>query len=499
MGSLEGLFQYRLGAALLQRRSGSLDPKVLHTADAMGEHPEMTMNARQLALLASAENRAPKRLCRPGSGAFVGQQQPDPRRPASGQRAGVRRYRRRRTLDALIDCFAQRPVHKQPPDLRLILHLGLYQLAFLDQIPASAAIHTSVELARQMGLGSLTGVVNGILRAYQRQVLDQPEKDPLKPLEDTLPADPIQALGIRHSFPDWLVSLWWERLGPVETEQLCAWFNQPPHLDLRVNPLRADVNKVIQALAAAGIPALPISEVPGALRLQDHAGDITALPGFAQGWWSVQDASAQQVVHCLDPQPGERVIDCCAAPGGKTTQIAQHMQDRGEIWALDRHPHRLRRLEENRQRLGLTSIRSLAIDLLPLSAAADRVSGTESLPPAPLPPWQSADRVLLDAPCSGLGTLHRHADARWRQTPERIPELAHLQAQLLQVAARWLKPGGVLVYATCTLHPAENEEIIQAFLDSHPNWAAEGDPLLIWPHRQDRDGFFIQRLRRSGY
>jgi ribosomal RNA small subunit methyltransferase RsmB len=309
--------------------------------------------------------------------------------------------RRRRTLDALIDCFAQRPAHKQPPDLRLILHLGLYQLAFLDHIPPSAAIHTSVELARQMGLGSLTGVVNGILRAYQRQVLDQPEKDPLKPLEDTLPADPIQALGIRHSFPDWLVSLWWERLGPVETEQLCAWFNQPPHLDLRVNPLRADVNKVIQALAAAGIPALPISEVPGALRLQDHAGDITALPGFAQGWWSVQDASAQQVVHWLDPQPGERVIDCCAAPGGKTTQIAQHMQDRGEIWALDRHPHRLRRLEENAHRLGLTSIRSLAIDLLPLSAAADRVSGTESLPPAPLPPWQSADRVLLDAPCSG--------------------------------------------------------------------------------------------------
>jgi len=498
MGSLEGLFQYRLGAALLQRRSGSLDPKVLHTADAMGEHPEMTMNARQLALLALQKIERQNAYADLVLGHLLANSSliPADRHLVSELVYGI--TRRRRTLDALIDCFAQRPAHKQPPDLRLILHLGLYQLAFLDQIPASAAIHTSVELARQMGLGSLTGVVNGILRAYQRQVLDQPEKDPLKPLEDTLPADPIQALGIRHSFPDWLVSLWWERLGPVETEQLCAWFNQPPHLDLRVNPLRADVNKVIQALAAAGIPALPISEVPGALRLQDHAGDITALPGFAQGWWSVQDASAQQVVHCLDPQPGERVIDCCAAPGGKTTQIAQHMQDRGEIWALDRHPHRLRRLEENRQRLGLSSIRPLAIDLLSLSAAADRVSGTESLPPAPLPPWQSADRVLLDAPCSGLGTLHRHADARWRQTPERIPELAHLQAQLLQVAARWLKPGGVLVYATCTLHPAENEEIIQAFLDSHPNWAAEGDPLLIWPHRQDRDGFFIQRLRRYG-
>ncbi|PIK94421.1 16S rRNA methyltransferase [Synechococcus sp. 60AY4M2] len=396
--------------------------------------------------------------------------------------------RRRRTLDALIDCFARRPAHQQPLDLRLILYLGFYQLAFLDHIPPRAAIHTSVELARQVGLGSLTGVVNGILRAYQRQALDGAEKDPLKSLQDTLPTDPIQALGIRHSFPDWLVRLWWERLGPAETEQLCAWFNQPPHLDLRVNPLRADVDKVIQALAEAGIPASPIPEVPGALRLGQHAGDITALPGFAQGWWSVQDASAQQVVHYLDPQPGERVIDCCAAPGGKTTHMAEQMQDRGEIWALDRHPHRLRRLEENVQRLGLSSIRPLAIDLLSLDAAAE--------PPAPLPPWQSADRVLLDAPCSGLGTLHRHADARWRQTPAQIQELAHLQAQLLQVAARWLKPGGLLVYATCTLHPAENEAVIQSFLNRHPHWAAEGDPLLIWPHRQDRDGFFIQRLRR---
>jgi 16S rRNA (cytosine967-C5)-methyltransferase len=404
--------------------------------------------------------------------------------------------RRRRTLDALIDRFAQRPAHKQPPDLRLILHIGLYQLAFLDQIPASAAIHSSVELARQMGLGSLTGVVNGILRAYQRQIPTEPKKDPLQPLQDTQPADPvapvvrstIQSLGILHSFPDWLVSLWWEHLGPLETEQLCAWFNQPPHLDLRVNPLRADEDKVSRALAEAGIPNQRISDVPGALRLEGHVGELSKLPGFAESWWTVQDASAQQVVHCLDPQPGERVIDCCAAPGGKTTQIAEHMQDQGEIWALDRYAHRLKRLEENVHRLGLTAIRSLAIDLLQLSSVEE--------PPAPLPPWNSADRVLLDAPCSGLGTLHRHADARWRQTPDHIQELAHLQAQLLRVAARWLKPGGVLVYATCTLHPAENEDIIQTFLASQPDWTAEGDPLLIWPHRQDRDGFFGQRLRR---
>ncbi|MEN9223920.1 MAG: 16S rRNA (cytosine(967)-C(5))-methyltransferase [Thermostichus sp. HHBFW_bins_43] len=450
----------------------------------MGEPPGLPMNARQLALLALQKierqdayaDRVLEHLLS-GSNLI-----PADRHLVSELVYGI--TRRRRTLDALIDCFAQRPAHKQPPDLRLILQMGLYQLAFLDHIPASAAIHTSVELARQVGLGSLTGVVNGILRTYQRQM----QGDPLQPLRDRLPQDPIQTLGILHSFPDWLVRLWWEQLGPTETEQLCRWFNQPPHLDLRINPLRADGQQVRHALAQAGIPTTSIPGVPGALRLQRHAGEITALPGFAQGWWTVQDASAQQVVQWLDPQPGERVIDCCAAPGGKTTHIAEHMQDEGEIWGLDRYTHRLKRLEENAQRLGLRAIRSLAIDLLELASV--------ETPPAPLPTWNSADRVLLDAPCSGLGTLHRHADARWRQTPDPIRELARLQTQLLRIAARWVKPGGVLVYATCTLHPAENEDIVQAFLECQPDWAAEGDPLLIWPHRQDQDGFFSQRLRR---
>ncbi|MEN9229595.1 MAG: 16S rRNA (cytosine(967)-C(5))-methyltransferase [Thermostichus sp. DG02_5_bins_236] len=397
--------------------------------------------------------------------------------------------RRRRTLDALLERFSQRPAHKQPPDLRLILHIGLYQLAFLDQIPASAAIHSSVELARQMGLGSLTKVVNGILRTYQRQVLTEPEKDPLKPLRDTRPTDLVQALGILHSFPDWLVSLWWERLGSLETEQLCEWFNQPPHLDLRVNPLRANGDKVSQALAEAGIPNQPLPDLPGALRLSRHVGELSKLPGFAEGWWTVQDASAQQVVHCLDPQPGERVIDCCAAPGGKTTHIAERMQDQGEVWGLDRYAHRLQRLQENVARLGLTAIRSQAIDVVKLAAVAT--------PPVPLPAWKSADRVLVDAPCSGLGTLHRHADARWRQTPDGIETLAQLQTQLLAVAACWVKPGGLLLYATCTLHPAENEQVIETFLQNQSNWVAEGETVQIWPHRQDRDGFFCQRLRRQ--
>ncbi|MGQ9837331.1 MAG: 16S rRNA (cytosine(967)-C(5))-methyltransferase [Cyanobacteriota bacterium] len=457
----------------------------------------LPMNARQLALLALQQIERQKAYADRVLGRLL---QGSDLIPAERHLATELVYgitRRRRTLDALLERFAQRPAHRQPPDLRLILHIGLYQLAFLDHIPASAAIHSSVELARQMGLGALTKVVNGILRSYQRQALTEPNrtngtascKDPLKPLRDNQPADPIQALGILHSFPDWLVRLWWEQLGSLETERLCAWFNQPPHLDLRVNPLRAKEDQVSQALAAAGIPNQLLADLPGALRLSRHSGELSKLPGFAEGWWTVQDASAQQVVHYLDPQPGERVIDCCAAPGGKTTHIAEQMQDQGEVWGLDRYAHRLQRLQENVTRLGLTAIRSQAIDVLELAAVDN--------PPAPLPAWKSADRVLVDAPCSGLGTLHRHADARWRQTPDEIQVLAQLQTQLLAVAARWVKPGGLLLYATCTLHPAENEQVIKTFLQNHSAWVAEGDPLKIWPHRQDRDGFFCQRLRQQ--
>ncbi len=427
--------------------------------------------------------------------------------------------RRQRTLDTLIDQFAKKKSHQQPQDLRTILHLGFYQLRYQERIPASAAVNTTVQLAKENGFSGLTGFVNGLLRQYLRKAGEQggrgaggqrsrgaeeqggrgaEEKDSLllphfDPLE--LPENPVERLGILHSFPDWIIQVWLEQLGLTETEQLCEWMNQSPTIDLRINPLRTSIEEVEAALESVGILVRRIPHLPQALRFIGNTGSIQKLPGFKEGWWTVQDASAQLVGHLLDPQPGEVVIDACAAPGGKTTHIAELMADEGKIWACDRTASRLRKLQENSQRLNLQSIQIYTGD----SRHFNQFQNT-------------ADRVLLDAPCSGLGTMHRHADARWRQTPESVRELSVLQRELLTHTSTFVKPGGVLVYATCTLHPAENEEVVSAFLADSPQWQIES-PIgvelpdstertpqgwfKLWPHRQDMDGFFMVRLRKT--
>jgi len=432
--------------------------------------------------------------------------------------------RRQRTLDVLIDQFAKKKSHQQPQDLRTILHLGFYQLRYQQRIPASAAVNTTVQLAKENGFSGLTGFVNGLLRQYLRTAggqrgrgaggtgqgaeeknslllpqcpmpnaqcpIPNPQFDPLQ-----LPENPVERLGILHSFPDWIIQVWLEQLGLAETEQLCEWMNQSPTIDLRINPLRTSIEEVEMALQSAGISVRRVPYLPQALRLIGSAGSIQKLPGFREGWWTVQDSSAQLVSHLLDPQPGEVVIDACAAPGGKTTHIAELMADKGKIWACDRTASRLRKLQENYQRLSLQSIQIYTGDSRNLAQFKN-----------------TADRVLLDAPCSGLGTMHRHADARWRQTPESVRELSTLQKELLTHTSTFVKSGGVIVYATCTLHPAENEQVIAAFLAESPDWQIESPSSVelpncdyitpqgwfkVWPHRQDMDGFFMVRLRKT--
>ncbi|MBW4521704.1 MAG: 16S rRNA (cytosine(967)-C(5))-methyltransferase [Scytolyngbya sp. HA4215-MV1] len=399
--------------------------------------------------------------------------------------------RRQRTLDALINQLAKKKASQQSPDLRLLFHLGLYQLRYLTQVPVSAAVNTTVDLAKHNGLAGLAGFVNGLLRQYIRLTETQSN-----PLDDVLqlPENPISRLGVLHSYPDWIIQVWLDQFGAAETEKLCLWFNQPPTIDLRVNPLRVDIETVESAMQSAGIAVKRLPGLPQALRLPASVGAIHELPGFAEGWWMVQDSSAQLVAHLVDPQPGEMIVDACAAPGGKALHLAELMQDQGTVWACDRTRSRLKKLEQNAKRLQLTSVRQQLGDSCKLTQFHGQ-----------------ADRVLVDAPCSGLGTLHRHADARWRQTPETVQELALLQGQLLRQSATWVKPGGYLVYATCTLHPAENEAVIQAFLLEHPHWqvdytltheiiAAFLDPagwIKILPHHHSMDGFFMTRLQRS--
>lgn len=393
--------------------------------------------------------------------------------------------RQTRSLDALIDQLGKKKASQQPPEFRTILHIGLYQLRYQERIPASAAVNTTVELAKENGFKGLTGVVNGMLRQYSR--LAEAATEPLQ-----LPQEPIQRLGILHSFPDWIIQMWVEQLGVEETEQLCQWLNQSPTIDLRINPLQVSIEDVEAAMSTAGVDVQRVPHLPQALRIVGGAGAIGQLPGFTEGWWTVQDSSAQLVSHLLDPSAGDVVIDACAAPGGKTTHIAELMGDEGKIFACDKTASRLKKLKENAQRLQLKSIQICTGDSRDLPEFTN-----------------SANAVLLDAPCSGLGTLHRRPDIRWRSTPANIDELSILQGELLEQAATWVKPGGVLLYATCTLHPQENEKVIQAFLARHSQWQIEppapASPLeafstpqgwiKVWPHRHQMDGFFMVLLR----
>jgi 16S rRNA (cytosine967-C5)-methyltransferase len=387
--------------------------------------------------------------------------------------------RQKLLLDYLIEQATQRSVEQQPPVLLNILRLGLYQLRFLSHIPVQAIVHSAVDLAKENKLQRLSAVVNAVLRNYVRQQ----EAD----VDLALPEDPKARLSILHSFPLWIVDLWWQQLGPEECAKLLSWFNRTPHLDLRVNALRAERAQVQQMLTDAGIRSQELEGLPQGLRLLDSPGAIEALPGYGEGYWSVQDGAAQWAVLALDPQPGELILDLCAAPGGKTMYIAEHMGNQGSVYAFDKHHARLRRLTENVERLGVTTVH--------IQPAVDILAYTE--------PFQ-ADRILVDAPCSGLGTLHRHPDARWRRQPQQLPHTVALQGQILEKATTWIKSGGLVVYSTCTLNIQENEQVVADFLKIHPDWQLE--PMdqgpfqgqgqwTIWPHELDLDGFYIARLR----
>ena len=384
--------------------------------------------------------------------------------------------RQRRLLDAWLDALGKVPAARQPPKLRWLLHLGLYQLLFSSRVPASAAVSTTVELAKLGGLGRLAPVANGLLRACGRRRAEAgPEPwDGLGPL----PSDPAASYGLRHSLPAWLAELALQWPDPEAFGLAC---NQPPALDLRLNLLRTTPAGALEAFTAAGIEAAPLPDLPGGLTLLGRSGELRALPGYTEGHWCVQDRAAQAVGLLLDPQPGERILDACAAPGGKSTHLAELMGNEGEVWAVDRSEGRLRRVGVNAARLGLKCIHTLAADATALAAEKPEWLG-----------W--FDRILLDAPCSGLGTLARHADARWRISPETITELVPLQRALLESLLPLLKPGGQLVYATCTVHPAENGQLLAGFLADHPGWQLQ-QSWQRWAAASGGDGFFAAWLQ----
>lgn len=447
------------------------------------EHAPRRINARETALQALLAIEEGGSYANLALGAAKQHLSPADRGLANELTQGV--TRRRATLDWYLQKLLKDPLSKLTPPIRNILRLGAYQLLFLERVPASAAVDESVKLAHRYGHAGVAKLVNGVLRNLDRQ------KAELAPpaYEDA----PVDALVSRYSLPRWLAERWHRDFGAA-SERLGAWSITPPALALRANTLKTTPAALEAALAEAGVAVTPSPVAPEGFRLQETV-DVTSLPGYNEGWWYVQDEGAMLVSRCLAPQPGETVIDVGAAPGGKTTHLAQLMENQGEIYAVEARGGRLRLLEENCRRLGVTNVKAVERDALDLSELPD------------------ADRILLDVPCSGLGVLPRKPDVRWRQTPEAISGLVETQNALLDAAAGRLKPGGVIVYSTCTISPEENQGVIHAFLARHPefrlgdlrpclpsHWRAELESpgmIQLLPFKHGVDGFFIAQLVRS--
>jgi 16S rRNA (cytosine967-C5)-methyltransferase len=369
-------------------------------------------------------------------------------------------------LDWLIDHLANR-ADSIKPDARNLLRLGLYQLCRMDRIPVRAAVFETVQLAKQQYHSGVAGLVNGVLRSWIRE----PERVRW-PNEKKAPAAFLSA---RYSHPLWLTERWVERYGPDRAKAFCEYNNNPPPLWLRTNTLRLTPADFALRLMETGCQVKSGRFAPEAVELIDGP-PLRGLPGFKEGWFVAQDESAMLPARALAPAPGQNVLDTCAAPGGKTTHLAQLMEGRGSITAWDIHPHRVALIQGNARRLGIGIIQASVYDASApdgagpggMAGAAEN-GGAAGADPEAAGSGVLYDRILVDAPCSGLGVLRRRADARWRKTPATIREMAGLQKKILRAALGRLAPGGKLVYSTCTTEPEENRLLVESVLEERPD------------------------------
>lgn len=392
------------------------------------------------------------------------------------------------TLDYFLDRFVKKGTAKLQPWVRALLRLSLYQIMYLDRIPEHAVVSEAVNLAKRRGHQGISGMVNGVLRSALRQ------KGELVISDDLPPADRIS---LQHSHPKWLVERWIEQYGEETAEAICAANNEPPAVSVRVNTTMISRDRMLEEMKSAGFDAVPSELSPYGIIVKS-GGNMALTDWYREGMLSIQDESSMLVAEAVGPEPGMRVLDCCAAPGGKTAHMGELMKDDGLIIANDLHSHKQRLIAEQATRLGLESITSVTGDALDL---ANRYEPG------------SFDRVLLDAPCSGLGVIRRKPDLKWAKTPDDVGEIAALQRKLLDTASGLVRPGGVLVYSTCTIEPKENEETIESFLSSHSGFVMDDDDsrfpekvrkhamfrgggVQILPQHFHSDGFYIARLRR---
>ncbi len=389
-------------------------------------------------------------------------------------------------LDHLLAAFSRRPPEALDPPVRTLLRLAMFQISVLTKIPPSAAVNTAVELAKRFRSGAAAGLINAVLRRAA-----DGWRDVTFPSRD---ADLAGFLSTRLAHPRWLVERWLGHYGAGEAEALLRANNEPAPTVLRVNSVKVDRAHVIAEWQAMGVRAAPTRYSPVGLSLDGAGAPPEALPGYEAGWLTAQGEASQLVGFLVSPRPGNRVLDACAAPGGKTTHLAELMENRGEVVALDIHARGVEGLTRSAQRLGLSIVRPQVAD-----ATQWRI------------PTQAFDCVLIDVPCSGLGTLRQHPEMKWRRTPEDIRNLSTLQGQLVRHLSDAVRPGGVLVYSTCTLSQEENEGVLAAFLQERPAFTVDdsrpflpaaarelvdGEGVLrTFPHRHGLDGFFAARLK----
>jgi 16S rRNA (cytosine967-C5)-methyltransferase len=379
------------------------------------------------------------------------------------------------TLDHVIERLSGRPPAKLDAAVLAALRLGVFQLTFLDRIPAHAAVGESVELAK-LDSPRGAGLVNAVLRRAVKEA---------RPLVAALPESTPKEAALKYSHPVWIARLWWETFGAATANALMAADNEPAEAAIRANTLKTTAQELVQRL-----PARLAGELPEALILEEPF-DTFGSSEWEGGLLMPQSRAAMAVARALAPRAGERVLDLCAAPGGKTTHLAALMGNEGEIVAVEQHPGRAEALRKTAQRMGASIIEVRTAD------------ATQDHP-------GEFDRVLVDPPCSDLGTLASRPDARWRKAG-RPEALAKLQLDILGAGAKALRRGGTLVYSTCTISPIENERVVAAFLAAHEDFSVSdlGADMPIWkhptmpqhlqtfPHRDHTDGFFVARLRRA--
>ena len=383
---------------------------------------------------------------------------------------------RQYTLDYVIKQYSKRPFDKIDFAVLSILRTALYQVLYMDSVPDHAAVDQAVSLTRSFRIASASGFVNGILRGFLRGN----KKISLKGLS------PVQKLAVEYSAPPALVTLFLESYGTEVTKEILAQSLTPPATFLRVNTLKTTEQELVQELLQENITAYPVSGVPDALRLEGGEGALEKLTAYQQGLFHIQDLSSQKAAAALGAKPKELILDSCAAPGGKTFILCQQMKNTGTLAAVDLHPHRLDTLVARGEKLGLFNIETHALDM--------------KEPHKELAQYGTFDRILTDVPCSGLGVIRRRPEIKYKNLQE-FSALPQVQYQILSTSASYLKKGGTLVYSTCTLSPVENTQVVQRFLQHHPDFSP-ADTLPHWeqtmfPDQSGADGFYIAVLQRQ--